>query len=494
MSNTPIDQLLQITTPTRSSRESSRSGSANADLFRSHLDRAADVAEPKTPKTNNESKTTPTEEEDALETHTGQQETSTAEQEPSAAANESSEPTADAHEEPQTADDLADEVTLSAAAAAQQVETEVDAEQILNAEAIGEAALTDGQQQPEGQTSSELAEASNDSSAAATDSEAVELQAALLGDHAEGETASGDSESRVEAEGETGSAQAALAPETSQTTAAIAVESEVKKSQSSATSTSAQQSLAKQASANEASEALPGSDVVESSSQTGPGRFELPSTTPTNDLAVSVATDAELALANLDQSAESVVSAPSTSTSVSETAVAGRTLGNLMAGKTSAPANSAAETQTNETPTVDRARFVQRVGGAIRAAQNRDGQIQLRLSPPELGTLRINIVMNEGVLTAHLETETAAARNVLLDNLPALRERLAEQDIRIDKFDVNVGQEGQQQTDNPETDDRQPSRSRSQSNQPSSQNNPSLATDESDPTQSVTASGLDVRI
>ena len=95
----------------------------------------------------------------------------------------------------------------------------------------------------------------------------------------------------------------------------------------------------------------------------------------------------------------------------------------------------------SQTPTIDRARFVQRVTNAFRAAQQNDGHIQLRLSPPELGQLRIEIAVRNGVLSANLETETADARRVLLDNLPALRQRLAEQDIRIDKFEVDIRRE-----------------------------------------------------
>jgi flagellar hook-length control protein FliK len=62
----------------------------------------------------------------------------------------------------------------------------------------------------------------------------------------------------------------------------------------------------------------------------------------------------------------------------------------------------------------------------------------VRLSPPELGNLRIELAVQNGVLTAKLEAETPAARNALLDNLPALRDRLAQQDIRVEKFDVDV--------------------------------------------------------
>jgi flagellar hook-length control protein FliK len=90
---------------------------------------------------------------------------------------------------------------------------------------------------------------------------------------------------------------------------------------------------------------------------------------------------------------------------------------------------------------VDRARFVGRVEGAMRAAQQRDGRIHVRLSPPELGSLRIELTIQQGALAARLEAETPAARNLLLDNLPALRERLAQQDIRVERFDVDLRQD-----------------------------------------------------
>ena len=53
--------------------------------------------------------------------------------------------------------------------------------------------------------------------------------------------------------------------------------------------------------------------------------------------------------------------------------------------------------------------------------------MRLRLSPPELGSVRLEVTVKNGVLTAHAQTETAQARDALVDNLPALRARLAEQ-------------------------------------------------------------------
>ena len=93
---------------------------------------------------------------------------------------------------------------------------------------------------------------------------------------------------------------------------------------------------------------------------------------------------------------------------------------------------------------VDRARFVQRVARAFHAADEQGGQVRLRLSPPELGALRLEVTVRDGVMTARLETETQSAKNLLLDHMPMLRERLAEQNIRVERFDVDLmnGQSG----------------------------------------------------
>lgn len=94
----------------------------------------------------------------------------------------------------------------------------------------------------------------------------------------------------------------------------------------------------------------------------------------------------------------------------------------------------------------ERVRFVQRVASAFRSLGDEGGEMRLRLSPPELGSLRLELTVREGVLNARLETETSTARNLLLDNLPALRDRLAEQNIKVEKFDVDVRDERRQQS------------------------------------------------
>jgi len=92
-----------------------------------------------------------------------------------------------------------------------------------------------------------------------------------------------------------------------------------------------------------------------------------------------------------------------------------------------------------------RVQFVQRVARAFGAAAERDGTIRVRLSPPELGSLRLQVSIRDGAMTAQLETETPEARRILLENLPELRDRLAGQDVKVERFDVNVRDESQGQ-------------------------------------------------
>jgi flagellar hook-length control protein FliK len=114
---------------------------------------------------------------------------------------------------------------------------------------------------------------------------------------------------------------------------------------------------------------------------------------------------------------------------------------NGRAQRAGATAKGRAHAASPDLPRVDTARFVGRVAKAVQTAQERGGLVQLRLSPPELGSLRLELSMQNGVMTAAVETETPAARQILLDHLPALRDRLAEQNIRIERFDVDVRQE-----------------------------------------------------
>ncbi len=87
---------------------------------------------------------------------------------------------------------------------------------------------------------------------------------------------------------------------------------------------------------------------------------------------------------------------------------------------------------------LDRVRFVQRVERAFAAIGDRGGSLRLKLSPPELGSLHLEITVRRGEMKARIEAESKDAKNLLLENLPALRDRLAQQNIKIQKFDVDL--------------------------------------------------------
>lgn len=86
----------------------------------------------------------------------------------------------------------------------------------------------------------------------------------------------------------------------------------------------------------------------------------------------------------------------------------------------------------------DQARFVDRVARALQATGDRGGTLRIRLSPPELGSLTLEVKVQGGAVSARVEADTPAARSLLLENLPVLRERLAEQGLRVDQFDVDL--------------------------------------------------------
>lgn len=115
---------------------------------------------------------------------------------------------------------------------------------------------------------------------------------------------------------------------------------------------------------------------------------------------------------------------------------------------------------------VDAARFLQRVARAFESARERGGEIRLRLSPPELGALTVNVTMQDQGMTARIEVETPEARAALMENLPVLRERLAEQNLRIERFDVDLSQRDSQQPSHDFTDQQAQRQAQAQARQP----------------------------
>jgi flagellar hook-length control protein FliK len=93
---------------------------------------------------------------------------------------------------------------------------------------------------------------------------------------------------------------------------------------------------------------------------------------------------------------------------------------------------------SNLSKQIDRVRLVQRVSSAFRSFAHQNGTVRIKLHPQELGSVTVRLQMQQGAMTAHLETETEAVQKALMENLPDLRERLGQQNIKIEHFQVEV--------------------------------------------------------
>ena len=68
------------------------------------------------------------------------------------------------------------------------------------------------------------------------------------------------------------------------------------------------------------------------------------------------------------------------------------------------------------------------------------GRMVLRLQPAELGSLKLELMVEGDRIRANLHAQSHQVQEVLERNLPQLRNALAEQGLKIDQFQVNVDQ------------------------------------------------------
>ncbi|MBW2648023.1 MAG: flagellar hook-length control protein FliK [Deltaproteobacteria bacterium] len=73
-----------------------------------------------------------------------------------------------------------------------------------------------------------------------------------------------------------------------------------------------------------------------------------------------------------------------------------------------------------------------------RSLMRGEDNIRLRLKPPHLGTVKLDMGMKGNVLKLNVVAESQATRELLLSHIQELKQSLIEQDIRLDKIDVHV--------------------------------------------------------
>ncbi len=90
-------------------------------------------------------------------------------------------------------------------------------------------------------------------------------------------------------------------------------------------------------------------------------------------------------------------------------------------------------------PDTERVEFVERLMKAARVTRFR-GQSRLRmiLSPPRLGSVKVDLVMKDQVMHGKLLTESVAAREAVQSQLQGLKDHLQSQGIQVGELEVGV--------------------------------------------------------
>jgi flagellar hook-length control protein FliK len=79
-----------------------------------------------------------------------------------------------------------------------------------------------------------------------------------------------------------------------------------------------------------------------------------------------------------------------------------------------------------------------RVASYLQGAFDRGGDLRVRLEPPDLGRIQVEVAVRDGSMTARLEVETPAARQTILDNISLLRNAIAQTGTSVNRIDVTI--------------------------------------------------------
>ncbi|WP_417389226.1 flagellar hook-length control protein FliK [Gimesia sp.] len=88
--------------------------------------------------------------------------------------------------------------------------------------------------------------------------------------------------------------------------------------------------------------------------------------------------------------------------------------------------------------------LVERITTAVKQSHSTGQQLKIRLSPPELGTLQIEVSLKNGEYTAKLEVQNRHAQKVINDSIAQLKEALAKTGVSLDRIDVHINTESRE--------------------------------------------------
>ncbi len=68
-----------------------------------------------------------------------------------------------------------------------------------------------------------------------------------------------------------------------------------------------------------------------------------------------------------------------------------------------------------------------------------ENRISINLKPPELGKIQVELIVKDNQVSARINTENIAVKEVIMTNLDQLKSNIENAGIAVDKFDVEVG-------------------------------------------------------
>lgn len=95
----------------------------------------------------------------------------------------------------------------------------------------------------------------------------------------------------------------------------------------------------------------------------------------------------------------------------------------------------------SEPDAVARAKIVQRVSRAFHQLGGAGGVVRMRLAPAELGSVRIEMRVQDRRVEARVVAESETASQILREHLPELRQRLESQGLQVERIEVQTEQE-----------------------------------------------------
>lgn len=97
------------------------------------------------------------------------------------------------------------------------------------------------------------------------------------------------------------------------------------------------------------------------------------------------------------------------------------------------PAGPAVQTQSADNTELNTARIARGMQNAI---QQKGGSVTLRLTPPEMGTVRIQLQIQNGTVNATFHAETESTRTMLNQQMSQLRTALEHQGLGVERLSV----------------------------------------------------------